>query len=66
MNEITTFALLSELRHRMDRYLYDDEYDTDLDTMLTDMLTTDTMYLYFEIEEYILKYKELIEMRRQG
>ena len=66
MNDVPTFALLHELKNRMERYLYDNETDMYDDLFLTDMPNEDTMGMYFAIEEYIMAYYELIEMRRQG
>jgi len=62
MNDISTFALLSELYHRMDNYLYADA--SEYDALLTDMPKEDTMGMYFALEEYKLCYEELIEERR--
>ena len=62
MNDITTFALMFEILKRMESELYHDV--TAFDAVLTDMPKEDTMGLYFELEEYIMAYKELIEERR--
>jgi hypothetical protein len=48
----------------MERYLYDNELDRYDDLLLTDMPNEDTMGMYFAIEEYMMAYYELIEMRR--
>lgn len=64
MNDVPTFALMHELKNRMERYLYDNETDMYDDMLLTDMPMEDTMGMYFSIEEYIMAYYELIEERR--
>ena len=64
MTDVPTFALLHELKNRMERYLYDNELDRYDDLLLTDMPNEDTMGMYFAIEEYMMAYLELIEMRR--
>ena len=64
MNDVPTFALLHELKNRMERCIYDNEHDVYDDMLLTDMPKEDTMGMYFAIEEYMMAYYELIEMRR--
>lgn len=62
MTDIPTYALMFELLKRMELELYEDA--TAYDAVLTDMPKEDTMGLYFEVEEYLMAYKELIEERR--
>lgn len=62
MTDIPTYALMFELLKRMESELYEDA--TAYDAVLTDMPKEDTMGLYFEVEEYLMAYKELIEERR--
>lgn len=64
MNDIPTFALMSELYHRMGDWIYDPEPQYDI--LLADMPKEDTMGMYFALEEYMLCYKELIEERRDA
>ena len=62
MTDIPTYDLMFELLKRMESELYEDA--TTYDAVLTDMPKEDTMGLYFEVEEYLMAYKELIEERR--
>ena len=64
MTDIPTYALMFELLKRMELELYEDV--TTYDAVLTDMPMEDTMGLYFEVEEYLMAYKELIEERRNA
>ena len=56
MREATTYAVVLELKHRLESFLYDGEQDSMLEDSDVDL----TENVYFLLEEFALQYKETI------
>ena len=56
MREATTYAVVLELKHRLESFLYDGEQDSMLEDSDVDLAEN----VYFLLEEFALQYKETI------
>ena len=56
MNDISTYSIVLELKHRLESFLYDGEQDSMLEDSDIDLAEN----VYFLLEEFALQYKETI------
>lgn len=56
MRDATTYAVVLELKHRLESFLYDGEQDSMLEDSDADLAEN----VYFLLEEFALQYKETI------